>query len=605
MKSIYWEYVKHFIRFFKPHWKLIVFSGLGVLLGVMLQLPMPLLTRHIIDSVLPQKSIIILNWIILGLFVVIVIQMLSGILIGYLTGLIKERVLNSFQLYFFQHILHLDSSFFNKHRSGYLLSRIESDVQSLRGIVTSNFFMLMKDLLTFVTGLVIIFLFHWKLALISITVLPLFLYSLTYFSGRLRKRAYESREFSARLLGTIQESLAGISIIKAFQLEDCKKEQLSQRQLDRTNANIRYGVMSAISSNLSAFIGGFGPLIVLWYGGHEVINGNLTLGTLIAFNAFLGYLFGPARRFMNVNEQIQDALASLERIHQLLAITPETEDQLPPPPHPSPDIRGKVEFRDVSFGYNEDKIVLKHINFIANPGETIALVGKSGSGKTTLVNLLMRLYRHQEGEITIDVTAIEKLHLKHLRRNIGIVPQDTFLFSGSIKDNIACGKLRATPEEIAQAAHLAHVDEFTREIQGGLDTLVGERGVTLSGGQRQRIALARVILRDPPILILDEPTSELDAISENYIQETLHTFAKNKTTFIIAHRLSTIKNADRILFIEDGTIGGEGTHEELFRSCAGYRHLYETQFLDSNLTTKTSQYKDETKQKTNNFTATV
>ena len=605
MKSIYWEYVKHFLKFFKPHWRLIVFSGLGVLLGVLLQLPMPLLTRYIIDSILPQKSAAILNWVILGLFAVMVIQLFSGTLTGYLTGLIKERILNNYQLSFFQHLLHLDIGFFNKHRSGYLLSRIEADVQSLRGIVTSNFFMILKDILTFLTGLTIIFLFHWKLALVSIIVLPMFVYSLTYFSGRLRKRAMESREQSARLLATIQESLAGISIIKAFQLEDWKKEQLRQRQQDRTAANIRYGVLSTISSHISAFIGGFGPLIVLWYGGHEVIKGNLTLGTLIAFNAFLGYLFGPARRFMNINEQVQDALASLERIHEMLAVTPETGSRFSPPDQLDIAIDGKVEFHNVSFQYTDEKTVLHHIDFTANPGDTIALVGKSGAGKTTLVNLITRFYRHQQGRVTIDDMPIESLHLKELRRHIGIVPQDTFLFSGSIKDNIRFGRLGASDREITQAAHLAHVDEFAGELTDGLDTIVGERGVTLSGGQRQRIALARVILRDPAILVLDEPTSELDAISENYIQETFHTFAKRKTTFIIAHRLSTIKSADHILFIQEGTIAGQGTHEELLKSCSGYRDLYENQFVKSTIKTKSMENTDDINAQTHSQRASV
>lgn len=599
MKSNYWNYVKHFLTFFKPHWKLITFSGVGLFIGVLLQLPMPLVTRYIIDKLLPQKNILILNWVIIGLFAIMVISMILGIITGYLMGLIKERILNSYQLSFFQHMLHLDIGFFNQHRTGYLVSRIESDVQSLRGIITTNFFMILKDALTFLTGIVIIFLFHWKLALVSITVLPLFVYSLTYFSGRLRKRALESREFSARLLASIQESLSGISIIKAFQLENMQSDQLHNRQQERTKANIRYGVLSSISSQVTAFIGSFGPLIVLWYGGHEVINGNLTLGTLIAFNAFLAYLFGPARRFMNINEQIQAALASLERIHQMLEIVPETDNRFLPANSTPIEISGRVEFKDVGFSYSENKTILQHVNFSANPGETVALVGKSGAGKTTLVNLLNRFYCHQQGVIKIDGKAIETLPVKELRQQIGIVPQDSFLFSGSIKDNIGFGKLGSTQDEIERAAHLAHVDEYVKDLPDGLDTIVGERGATLSGGQRQRIALARVILRDPAILILDEPTSELDSVSENYIQETLHMLAEHKTTFIIAHRLSTIKNADRILFVDNGTIAGQGTHDELLKACPGYRTLYQNQFAGASLSQKELEDTDETDSQTN------
>ena len=580
-KTLNWSQLRYFFSFFKPQWKLILFSATGIYIGVILQLPLPLVTRHIIDNVLTGKDHILLNWIILGLFALVVFQMVSGIFTAYLSNLFKERVLNSFQLKLFEHMLHLNLSFFKMHKTGYLLARIERDVSNLRGLVANNLILLLKDILTFITGLVIIFLFHWKLALTSIVVLPLFIFSLKYFSQRIRKCSAEAQERSAHVLAFLQESLAGIFVVKAFQLEGKEKNRLSEKQQERMKINIKYGLISAYSSHITGFLGAIGPLVVLWYGSHEVMNGHLTLGSLIAFNAFLGYLFGPARRFMHLNEQVQDALASLERVSEFLSISTETDETVKQ--NKIDCIDGKVEFKGINFAYDDSETILENINFVANPGETVALVGKSGAGKTTLVNLIFRFYKPGKGTIFIDNRDISGMDIKELRKYIGIVPQEVFLFSGTIKENIRCGNLDVSDEDVLNAARLAYVDEFIDKLPDGYDTKVGERGVKLSGGQRQRIALARVILRDAKILILDEPTSELDSLSEKYIQEAFAEISKNRTTFVIAHRLSTIRNADKILFLRDGHIEDEGTHQSLYEKCPDYRQLYQTQFWDNRL----------------------
>lgn len=581
-KKVQWPQLRYFFSFFKPQWKLIVFSGIGIYLSVIMQLPLPLVTRYIIDNVVTGKNHALLNWIILGLFLVVIIQQVSGILTSYASNLFRERVLNSFQLKLFGHIMRLNISFFNNRKSGYLLRRIQGDVLNLRGLIADNIMLLAKDILTFITGSVIIFLFHWKLALASILVLPLFIFSLFYFSRRIRYWSGNVQEQSANVMGFLQEALSGIFVVKAFQLENKEESGFYEQQQKRLDVKIKYGLISALSSNTTAFLGVIGPLVVLWYGSHEVMSGHLTLGTLVAFNAFLGYLFGPARRFMSLNEQIQDALVSLDRVFEFFSLPTEGGDRIlskrTAPEYLSPEIIGKVRFQDVGFSYTEDEPVLENLSFTVNPGETAALVGKSGAGKTTLVKLIFRFFDPQAGNILLDGMDLRERDINNLREHIGMVPQDVFLFSGTIRDNIRCANEDASEEELLRAVRLAHVDEFLAKLPNGLDTKVGERGAKLSGGQRQRIALARVILKDAKILILDEPTSELDSLSERYIRGSLEKISINKTTFIIAHRLSTIKNADKIIFMENGRIKDEGTHQNLYDKCSDYQEFYRTHF---------------------------
>jgi len=573
--------IPRFFLFLRPQWKQAFLAGIFMLISVLLQLPLPLVTRHIIDKILPNKNIVLLNWIILGLIGFMIIKGISDLLSGYLLTLFREKVLFDIQLKLFQHIQRLSLSFFKESKTGYLMSRISSDVSNLRGLLAGTLLNFFRDSMTFLVGVTIIFIFHWKLAIISITILPFFIYSIHFFSGKIRRKSNEVQEKIALVSDILQETFYSISIVKSFQLEKHEAQKFVRRLRGRIKSIISLNLTTSISSYTTAFIGGIGPLVVLWYGGREVIRGNLTLGTLIAFNAFLGYLFGPAQRLMNLNTQIQTSLASLERVFELFDIEPKIKD--PKNPRKFHNIKGKVEFKNVSFSYNSSEPVLKNINLIAEPGEVIALVGKSGAGKTSLVNLILRFYDPQEGNILIDGVNIKEVRLRELRKAIGIVPQETFLFSGTIKENIKYGKLNATDEEIIKAAELANADEFIRKLPSGYDTEVGERGVKLSGGQRQRIAIARAILRDPKILIFDEATSDLDSESERLIQDALRKLLKNRTTFIIAHRFSTILNADKIIVLKDGEVIDIGKHPELYRRCKHYRELCKNQFISEDV----------------------
>ncbi|MFQ6083723.1 MAG: ABC transporter ATP-binding protein [Candidatus Aminicenantia bacterium] len=573
--------IARFLPYLKSQWKRAFLAGIFMLISVLLQLPLPLITRHIIDNILPNKDIVLLNWVILGLIGFMLIKGVSDLLNGYLLTLFRERVLFDIQLKLFQHIQKLNLSFFKNKRIGYLMSRIRNDVSNLQGLLAQTLLSFLRDSLTFIVGTTVIFIFHWKLASASLAVLPFFVYSIHFFSGRIRKKSLEFQEKIALVSATLQETLSAISIVKSFQLEkyEARKYVKKLRELIRTR--IRFDLLSSFFGYTTAFIGGIGPLIVLWYGGREVIRGNLTLGTLVAFSAFLGYLFGPAQRLMNLNTNIQKSLASLERVFELLDIAPKINE--PDKPKKFELIEGRVKFDNITFSYNSSEPVLKNVNLIVEPGKTVALVGKSGAGKTSLVNLIPRFYDPQQGNIFIDGINIKEVRIQDLRKAIGIVPQETFLFSGTIKENIKYGRLNASDEEIIEAAKLANADEFIRKLPQGYDTEIGERGMKLSGGQRQRIAIARVILKDPKILILDEATSELDAESEKLIQDALRKLCKNRTTFIIAHRFSTIINVDKIIVLDNGRIIGKGIHNELYQRCEYYRELCKNQLISQDI----------------------
>lgn len=569
--------VRRLFVYFSPYWKYAVLAGGSMLFAVLLQLPLPLVTRHIIDTILPSKNLLLLNWVVLALLAFTVFKGLADIVNGYYLTLFKEYVLYQVQLDLFRHIQNLDIGFFKNNQSGYLSSRITGDVSNLNGLLATTLLNLVKDCLTFVVGAVIILMFHWKLALLAMLTLPFFVQSLTLFSRRMKENSTEFQEKFSLIHASIQENFSAVDVTKIFQLEGSHSEKLSQRMKSIIQTAIKINVTFSLSSFFTNFIGTVGPLVVLWYGGREVIAGRLSLGTLVAFSSFLGYLLGPAQRMTTMNMQIQTSLASLDRVFQLL----DTPSRVPEPstPQPLPAVSGTLRFHDLSFAYEDGRTVLDHVDFTARPGQVTAIVGKSGAGKTTLINLILRFYDPGQGCVTLDDIDIRDVSLADLRRHIAVVPQDTFLFSTTVMENIRCGKPEASDEEVAQAIHAANAGEFIDKLPSGLETMVGERGTKLSGGQKQRLALARAILKDPRILILDEATSDLDADSERFIQEALQGIMKNRTSLIIAHRFSTILQADQILFIEDGRIIAAGRHQELFRSCEAYRRLCENQFI--------------------------
>jgi subfamily B ATP-binding cassette protein MsbA len=569
--------LKRFLPFLRPQIKRFLFAGTLMLVSVLLTLPLPLITRYIIDNVLPHKKIVVLNLLIFSLAGFMLMKGISELLNVYFLSQFRAKVIFDIQIKLFQHVQKLGLSYFKNIKTGYLMSRLSNDVSNLQSLLAGTLLEFLKDGMTFIVGVIIIFIFHWKLALASLITLPLFIYSIHFFSGKIRKKSREIQERIAFVLETLQESLSAIMIVKSFQLEKHETTRLLKRLKDVIKNQIKFNLLTSISSYTTAFIGGIGTLIVLWYGGREIAKGTLTLGTFVAFGAFLANIFGPVQRLMNLNTNVQTSIASLERVFQLFDIIPDIIE--PYEPKKFETINGLVEFSEITFYYCSPEPILKNINLIIEPRSIVALVGKSGSGKTTLANLLPRFYDPQQGNIFVDKINIREVRIRDLRKIIGIVPQEPFLFSGSIKDNIKLGKLSASDEEIFEAAKLANADLFIKEFPRGYDTEVGERGAKLSGGQRQMISIARAVIKKPKILILDEATSELDAESERLIQDALLRIWKDRTTFIIAHRFSTILNADKIVVMNNGNILDQGKHYELYRRCEYYRKLCLDQFI--------------------------
>ncbi|MEO0128352.1 MAG: ABC transporter ATP-binding protein [candidate division WOR-3 bacterium] len=563
-----------FIKFLVPYWRKGLFAFIFMLLSVGLQLPMPFLTRFLIDKVIVLKSFQLLNIIGLVLIGVLFIYAVSTFLQIFLLTTFRGRVLFDIRLKLFEHIQKLSLTFFHKEETGYLMSRLSDDVNAVQGLLADTLVSAGQNILTFIAGVGCTLYIHPKLALICFLILPFYLLSLMVFNKRIRNMSYEVRERYALLNKDLQELLSGVSVIKAFTGEKRATIKMVKKISEAIRKEVRLDITATIASISSALISAAGPIVLIWYGCAEIMRGNLTVGSLIAFNSFIGYLFGPTRNLYNLNLNVQRSLAAVERIFEMLDLAPEKDGKK------EIEIKeGRVIFENVSFSYNGAEEVLKDISFEVNPGEIVAIVGRSGVGKTTLVSLLPRFFEPERGRILIDGEDIKDVRLKSLRGQIGICSQDVFLFSDTIKENIRFGNPEAKDGTIENAARLAYADEFIKNLPQGYETKVGERGVNLSGGERQRIAIARALIKNPKILILDEATSQLDSESEKAIQEALKNLLENRTTFIITHRLSTIRNADKILVLDEGKIASIGRHEELYSTCAVYRHLYDEQFL--------------------------
>lgn len=569
--------IKYFIRFLtflKPYWRKGFIAFLFMLLSIGLRLPMPFLTKYLIDEVVIVRNFHLLNIIGCIIIVVLLIHSLTIFIESILLISFRGRVLFDIRLMIFGYVQNLALSFFHKKETGYLMSRLSDDVNAVQGLLADTLVSAGQNILTFIAGIICTLYIHPKLAIICFLILPFYLLSLMVFNKRIRNMSYEVRERYALLNKDLQELLSGISVIKAFTGEKRATIKMLGKIKEAIRKEVRLDITATIASISSVLISSLGPIVLIWYGCAEIMRGNLTVGSLIAFNSFIGYLFGPTRNLYNLNLNVQRSLAAVQRIFEMFDLEPEREGK-----EEIEIRRGEVIFDNVSFSYNGNEEVLKDISFKVNPGETIAIVGRSGAGKTTLVSLLLKFFEPTRGRILIDGEDIKETKLKSLRKNIGICSQETFLFSDTIRENIRFGNPEAKEGEIEQAAGLAYADVFIRNLPEGYNTKLGERGINLSGGERQRIAIARALLKNPKILILDEATSQLDSESEKMIQNALKNLFKDRTTFIIAHRLSTIKDADKILVLEKGMVVGVGKHTELYKSCPDYKNLYDEQFI--------------------------
>ncbi|WP_228329842.1 ABC transporter ATP-binding protein [Xanthomonas campestris] len=551
----------------------VVFAAILMVLSVLLQLPVPLLTMHIIDVVVGQQPFAIVNQLVLTLAALIVVRHVFTYINENVTLHLKESIIIDVQASLFRHLQSLPLSFFTDKHSAYLQSRIMNDSRAVEGALVRSFVTIAVNALTFVIGAAIILYLRPEVGLVLLlTVIPFG--CIRFFTNkRMRALSTDMQERQAATSASISERVAGIATIKSFGQENGQTELVS-RQLDQLKSiYIRtnwFGIASGIGTSL---VTSLSTAFVLWYGLRQVTQGAMTLGQVVGILSLMNFLYAPVNALVAANIGIQQAASALQRIYEFLGEKPEQSPGGKLAIH-----EGRVEIRKIEFAYKAGSKVFSDFSLTIPGGETVALVGHSGAGKSSLVRLLSRLNDIQGGQILIDRSDIRHVALSELRAAVGIVEQQAFLFTGTILENIRLGRPDATLDEVITASRNAYAHDFISALPDSYEARVGERGLTLSGGECQRIALARMFLRDPKILVLDEAVSALDSQSEEYIQQSLQTLTRSRTTIIIAHRLSTLLLANRIVLIEKGVLVEEGTHEELISLQGGYARLFKQQF---------------------------
>lgn len=568
--------LSRFLKYLNPY-KLALWVGIvSVIMTALLTLPLPWIIKIIIDDILVRHNLKMLHWISLVIIGIFLLRGFFAFLRNYLIVWVGQRVVFDLRTGLYHHLQALSLKFYDTKQTGKIIARITGDIDNLYNIIISGLIDLISNVITFLIVLIVIFFIDWRLAFLSCTVLPFFAINFELFRRKIAESSIYLRRQWDNVMGDLQETIVGAKVIKSFAMESREDKHFKGQVHTNFEWNMRITSLSTSLWTIAEVISSVGTAIVFWYGGYEVIRGHLTTGTLVAFYTFLGYLYGPVVYVTRFNEIVQRALVSAKRIFNIFDTKPEVKEIK----HPKvlKDIKGDIEFHNFSFEYVPGRVALYDIDLKVNAGELVALVGPSGAGKTTLINLLARFYDPTKGYISIDGVDIRKAKLESLHKQTGIVLQETFLFSSSIKENIKYGKPDAEDSEMIDAAKAANAHDFIMEFPRGYKTPVGERGVNLSVGQKQRIAIARAILKNPPILILDEATSSLDSETERLIQEALDSLMKNRTTFVIAHRLSTVQLADKIVVMDKGRIVEVGKHEELILKPGLYSKLYHTQF---------------------------
>jgi subfamily B ATP-binding cassette protein MsbA len=569
MRSVLWPCCKHEIA-------RIVCAAVLLCVSVVLELPLVFITRYVVDTVLPSHRVGALNTIIVILCGAMLVKGGVDILEGYVSSVARQRVIMNLELVLLRHLQNLGVPYIVNAQTGYLVARVTNDSQRIGGLLTGVLLPLVKSLTTLLLASIIVLRFEWRLGVAACLFIPLFAAAVGVFARILRRASTMTQEACAVAWNRFYESVSIMSLVKAFQTEENEAASVKAALEHSIKHTVRLGIYSSWSSYSTAFLAGMGTLVIFGVGGRMVIAGRLSLGTLMAFTVLIGYLFTPIQQLMQIGNEMQTVLGALDRVYELLHERPQVQD----PDHPLSvgSIPLGIRFENVSFGYTANALVLNAVTFATDPGRIVAIVGRNGAGKTTLVNLIPRFYDPQTGSIYIGETNIKQWKLADLRKKIGIVPQGALLISGTIRDNIRYGDQKATDEDIVQAAIAAGAYGFISKLAEGLDTRVGERGLTLSGGERQRIAISRALLRNPEILILDEATSEVDTEAEREIQAQLLRLYRRQTTFVIAHRFTTVMTADRIVVLDEGKVVDEGRHSELLDRCSHYRELCKNQF---------------------------
>jgi ATP-binding cassette subfamily B multidrug efflux pump len=539
-----------------------------------IELYIPRLSGRVIDEVVYGKDYETLKFLTLQVLVFTAVLGVIGFVRRYANTYFSQRVINDIRNDVFASLQKQSFAFYDKTQTGQLVSRTTTDVRRIQGFVAWQIPMIVGSMLTLVGALMVMFSMDLELTLLILMLTPPTFLSIYQYGKKTRPIWSQARKHYGVLTTVLDENLAGMRVVRAFAREKFEEEKFETPNTAFFDTNLAAIRIRALWRPLTGLFMGLGVVIIFWYGGMQVMRGRLLIGDLTVFGVYLFMLMMPMWGIAMMWGGYQRMAAAAERVFEIIDAVPEVKDK--PDAIELPPIKGHVRFHGVSFGYDKDRLILKDVELEAEPGQTIALLGPTGSGKSTIIRLLSRFYDVTSGQITVDGNDIRDVRIKSLRSQIGIVSQETFLFATTLRDNIAYGKPDATMEEIIESAEIARIHEFIASLPKGYDTFVGERGVTLSGGQQQRAAIARALLMDPKILILDDSTSSVDVDTEYEIQQALAALFRDRTTFVITQRLSTIRNADKIVVLENGRVAEEGSHELLMKKKGAYYRIYET-----------------------------
>ena len=567
---------KRLLLYAKPYSGRLMLAFLFTSVAAAGNLFVPWILKDVIDKVLMNKDILLLNTIAVTIVIVFFIRGICFYAQTYLMSYVGQKVIIDIREAVYRKLQFLSLGYFEKRQTGTIMSYVTNDVGALQGSIIESATDFVTEMSILIGSLALMFNLHWKLSLLTLITMPLVAKAMDLFGKKLKRTSGIMQERAADITAVLQETISSVRVIKSFVREEYEIARFVKENYANFRAQMKNAQVMATLTPVIELIAAIGVTFLIWYGGFEVINGNLTAGALIAFLVYATNLANPIKRLSRIYGNIQKAMAAAERVFSVLdektdIVEKDNATELKA-------VIGKVDFKAVTFKYNENEVILKDINLEVKAGQMVAIVGPSGAGKTTIVNLLPRFYDPVAGNIYIDDVNIADVTLASLREKIGIVPQETVLFNGSIYDNILYGDLTATTEEVMAAAKAANAHDFIMQMADQYQTQIGERGSKLSGGQRQRIAIARAILKNPRILILDEATSALDTESEKLVQDALDKLMVGRTSFVIAHRLSTILQADMIIVMEKGQIVEQGSHEELLKLDGLYSGLYKLQF---------------------------